>query len=307
MRGGIDQTISWVLAVFFSFCLVGALYALGTYLAQQVENESREVAVHELKQDFGFDELIDQNDEPEIPDSVVLPAAQLAEELSLPVQWTYLGQNAPEMWGDLNSEFRLCRSGKRQSPINIRKAKKANSPNLVIDYNTNLVRPGIATKRFVAEFDRGSYVLLDDDRYELYRMHVHVPSEHKIDGISGDAELQLFHRNDQGKILALALVAFEGRTNQSFQKILKALPTKKGLGKSLDGFETAKLLPAKPELFYSYQGSSTQPPCQENIHWLVLKNGLQISSRQVDVLVDRLRFNSRPTQPINKRMVLRNF
>jgi carbonic anhydrase len=33
--------------------------------------------------------------------------------------WSYSGKTGPEHWGDLKPEYKMCKIGKNQSPINI--------------------------------------------------------------------------------------------------------------------------------------------------------------------------------------------
>src|SRR5579862_410026 len=50
--------------------------------------------------------------------------------------WAYEGVNGPEHWGDLSPEYSACKSGKEQSPIDIRRAESANLPPIRFDYRS---------------------------------------------------------------------------------------------------------------------------------------------------------------------------
>ena len=41
--------------------------------------------------------------------------------------WGYSGADGPSHWGDLDPSFATCKTGKRQSPIDTKDAKKAPS------------------------------------------------------------------------------------------------------------------------------------------------------------------------------------
>jgi len=53
-----------------------------------------------------------------------------------PPHWSYSGQEGPNEWGKLASTYAECSSGKTQSPIDIRGARRAELPALKFDYHT---------------------------------------------------------------------------------------------------------------------------------------------------------------------------
>src|SRR5215470_14916025 len=50
--------------------------------------------------------------------------------------WSYIGEEGPNEWGKLDTAYAVCSSGKMQSPIDIRGAKKADLPSLKFDYSS---------------------------------------------------------------------------------------------------------------------------------------------------------------------------
>ena len=50
--------------------------------------------------------------------------------------WTYEGKSGPENWGELSDEFATCKTGKFQSPIDIRNAYNATLPPLEMNFHT---------------------------------------------------------------------------------------------------------------------------------------------------------------------------
>ena len=47
--------------------------------------------------------------------------------------WSYSGSTGPEHWGDLSPEFAVCKTGKRQSPIDINHPPTADLPAIHIE------------------------------------------------------------------------------------------------------------------------------------------------------------------------------
>jgi len=46
------------------------------------------------------------------------------------MKWGYKGEIGPDRWGDLSPEFKLCKIGKAQSPIDIRETRKVRTRQL---------------------------------------------------------------------------------------------------------------------------------------------------------------------------------
>ena len=61
------------------------------------------------------------------------PANAAGEE----VHWGYEGAEGPEHWGDLSPEFKLCGTGKEQTPINVPSTAPVNSPDITFNYGSS--------------------------------------------------------------------------------------------------------------------------------------------------------------------------
>ena len=62
------------------------------------------------------------------------------------------------------------------------------------------------------------------------------------------------------------------------------------------------LLPAAHG-YYRYPGSLTTPPCSEGVQWMVLKERLHVSPRQVKAFKKLFPVNARPLQDLHDRVV----
>ena len=51
----------------------------------------------------------------------------------------------------------------------------------------------------------------------------------------------------------------------------------------------------------AFNGSLTTPPCSEKVQWVVLKNPISASKKQIESLHTILHDNARDVQPINDR------
>ena len=53
--------------------------------------------------------------------------------------WGYTGHDSPESWGNLSEEFRLCSTGKNQSPVNITETVSGRLPSIKANYRPSTV------------------------------------------------------------------------------------------------------------------------------------------------------------------------
>ena len=64
----------------------------------------------------------------------------------------------------------------------------------------------------------------------------------------------------------------------------------------------SELLP-RSHGYYTFSGSLTTPPCNEDVTWLVLKEPVTISAAEVEQFSKLYRNDARPTQPLYNRIV----
>ncbi len=66
-------------------------------------------------------------------------------------------------------------------------------------------------------------------------------------------------------------------------------------------------LPEDTKKYYRYEGSLTTPEYDENVSWVVLREPLKLSKKELMKLIPFLQHPARETQPLNRRFVLSNF
>src|SRR5580693_4701298 len=99
----------------------------------------------------------------------VAPAAfaQAAAAAHAP-HWGYSGADGPEHWGDLDPSFATCKTGKRQSPIDIKGAKK--DPSLApvqVDYKPAPLKVVDNGHTIRVNFAPGSGITVNGTAYTL--------------------------------------------------------------------------------------------------------------------------------------------
>jgi carbonic anhydrase len=224
-----------------------------------------------------------------------------AEETTHQQHWGYEGKAGPEHWAD----FGAACAGRNQSPIDLRNFIEAELPPIVFDYaagGSAVVNNGHSIQ---VDYNTGSSISIDSIVFGLKQFHFHAPSENRINGKSFPVEIHFVHADVDGNLAVIALMLEEGDENSAFDKLWARMPTKEGERHLLSpAVAAADLLPANRD-YYRYEGSLTTPPCSEGVRWLVLKQPVPVSAKQIDELTKRLVHpNNRPVQALGARVVL---
>jgi carbonic anhydrase len=149
----------------------------------------------------------------------------------------------------------------------------------------------------------GNYLTVGNRSYELIQFHFHRPSEERINGKGFEMVVHMVHKDGEGRIAVLALLLERGKPQPVIQTVWNNLPLEKFDTAAPDlTLDPADLLPARRE-YYTYMGSLTTPPCQENVLWMVMKEPLQASPAQMALFSRLYPLNARPTQPSNGRII----
>jgi len=220
--------------------------------------------------------------------------------------WGYEGDVSPIHWGDLKKEYFMCKEGKNQSPVDITNTRYIEKKHIKFRYyigGESVVYNGHAVQ---VDYKPGSFVTIDEHRFELKQFHFHTPSENHIEGKSFPIEAHFVHVDYAGNIAVLALMIEEGEKNLELEKILSVLSPKVGDKKKLLYPANASSLMPMDVDYYRYNGSLTTPPCSEGVLWAVFKKSVTASKEQIQALQQIVKHpNNRPIQPINARLITR--
>jgi len=218
------------------------------------------------------------------------------------VHWSYAGEGGPGEWGRLEPDFAKCYLGKAQSPVNI--AGSAAKKLAAIAFNYQPSKFDVVNNGHTVQFnyESGSYMELDGKRYELLQFHFHAPSEHALDGNRYPLEFHFVHKNGEGKLAVIGVMASAGKANAAYRVLLDNLPLANGEERRNKNIvvNAADLLP-KNRSYAAYSGSLTTPPCSEEVAWRVLTRPVSLSESQIAGLKQTYAANSRPLQKLNGR------
>lgn len=224
------------------------------------------------------------------------------------VSWGYTKPGQSNQWGRLSPAFAICETGKHQSPIDINsfEVKPISgrfSAQIQFDYHSVPLEILNNGHNIQVNYPQGSSVNIDNQQYELVQFHFHTPSEHTFDGHAYPMEIHLVHQNSLGRYAVISLMIEAGQENSLIKTIWEDLPetglvkTRKDISINVDSF-----LPTN-QAYYSYQGSLTTPPCDENVDWYVMTETTEASPKQIEQFSSVYNINARAVQPLNNRLV----
>ncbi|XP_052792118.1 putative carbonic anhydrase-like protein 1 [Mya arenaria] len=259
--------------------------------------------------------------------------------------WGYgSGTSGPAFWGRHEKLFALCSMGRFQSPIDIRPETLIYDPNLTtIKFQGNAINGTLHntvhdltldvnytdTTSGQFNFSSGPFSYT----YRLFNVKLHlgifndVGSEHTIAGKQFPIEIQLMgfnsdlYRNHSEATMSthgLAIISVLGSIdemfNLEFDKVLTAVKNMsyKGEKQLLKNFNMLDIIP-RSEMFITYEGSLTQPSCQETVTWAIVNKPMRITKHQMASLRELNQWregrpslqpnNFRPPLPFNRRPV----
>ena len=218
--------------------------------------------------------------------------------------WSYEGEHGPAHWGDVKTDYAVCKTGKNQSPIDITSAVKADLPPIQFAYKPALLKIINNGHSIQVSYPEGSFITIGGKQYQLVQFHFHHPSEEKIKGKSFDMVAHLVHKNAEGNLAVVAVLMKKGQANAMMKTLWGHLPKEEGKEEvSTDVMiDPSALLPAQ-QGYYTFTGSLTTPPCSEGVMWLVLKTPVEISDDQINQFAHYYKHNARPVQPLSGRVV----
>ena len=221
--------------------------------------------------------------------------------------WTYEGETGPTHWAEIEKQSDC--DGIKQSPINIIDIEVVNDNSLTpiqIFYADSVKIHDVTNNGHSIQynFEKGDYISLDNEKYELQQIHFHEASEHTINGIRYPLEMHMVHVSGDNKIAVLGVMAQEGESSEPFTFLENYLPVKSGETKPINANFDLNLNLPQHKAYYTYSGSLTTPPCTENVRWYIFKEPITVSVDQVKQLQALMPINNyRNEQPLNGRIV----
>lgn len=218
--------------------------------------------------------------------------------------WTYKGKGGPEQWGDLSPDFKACKLGSGQTPIDLAAPRPGAGEPIAFDYQPAPLAVVNNGHTIQVNYAPGSTMSIGGKTYNLVQFHWHAPSEHTVDGKPFDMELHFVHKDAEGQLGVVGVLLRKGRASDALDSIWAHMPKAVNAVKQVANVtvDAEALLPLSGG-YYHYSGSLTTPPCSEGVQWFVLKQSMEVSAAQIDKFVKMVGHNARPVQPLNGRRI----
>jgi carbonic anhydrase len=219
--------------------------------------------------------------------------------------WGYEGEAGPENWANLSPEYAICRTGRRQTPIDIMDLAEAELANLELEYQDSPLKVVNNGHTIQANVAPGSMMTVGKRNFQLVQFHFHAPSEHAMNGRRFEMELHLVHKDEWGHLGVLGVWMKKGERHPALQTVWEHMPRDAKAERQGPKFNPKSLLPADLG-YYRYSGSLTTPPCAEGVSWYVCRAPISVGEDQIRAFTKIFPMNARPIQKRNDRPVVAN-
>ncbi|MFC0240007.1 carbonic anhydrase [Rhodopseudomonas telluris] len=220
------------------------------------------------------------------------------------VHWGYDGEGAPEKWGDLQADYKVCQLGSEQTPIDLTAGIRGEPGAAHHDYKPIPLRIVNNGHTIQVNVDPGSSCMIDGVRYDLLQFHFHHPSEHLMGGKRFEMECHFVHKSANGALAVTGVLIRPGSENGALKALFDQMPTSAGAEVRASGsVDPAAVLPRSGG-YFRYMGSLTTPPCSEGLTWTVFKEPIELSPAQIQRFAALFPNNARPVQRRNRRFLI---
>lgn len=219
------------------------------------------------------------------------------------VHWSYDGETGPDNWARLKPEWKICGSGERQSPIDIRDGVRVDQEPIRFYYKPSGFRVIDNGHTVQVNVSAGNRIMAMGREFELVQFHFHRPSEERVNGKLYEMVAHLVHKDKDGRLAVVAVLLDKGLSNPIVQLLWNHLPLERNVEyPAAVALDVEALLP-QDRGYFSYMGSLTTPPCAEGVLWIVLREPAPVSADQVAAFARLYPSNARPIQQAAGRLI----
>ncbi len=142
-------------------------------------------------------------------------------------KWSYKGKNSPQFWGNITENYKFCKIGYNQSPINITLLFDNNNLSFLYQ-KVELDKKIMPNQLYLSVYGKNFVVnAVNKKKYHLQYIKFHKPSEHQVNGKFYDLEMQLVHKSeDEQWLIASFFIANNWQENPNFQQLIDFLNSK---------------------------------------------------------------------------------
>jgi carbonic anhydrase len=162
--------------------------------------------------------------------------------------WSYEGEGAPEHWGSLSPDFKVCDLGLQQSPIDLTASMRAELSPIPVSWTKGEFTILNNGHTIQVNCKSSGSISIEGHDFDLVQFHIHHPSEHKLNGQSFDLEVHFVHKSAEHGLAVLGVFLKPGASNAALQPVFDAMPAEAGqevpfAGVDLPAAGSPRLLP----------------------------------------------------------------
>lgn len=192
-------------------------------------------------------------------------------------------------------------SGNMQSPIDIPSAETEemtpDNGTITLNYGKDITNA--ENNGHSIQISDGGQAVINGRNFELSQFHFHAESEHTVDGEHYPMEAHFVNTSQDGRIAVIGVFFKEGSENKGFQEVLDDVNNNK-----TDPITDLEDMIPTNKSYYHYLGSLTTPPLNENVEWYVMKEPVEVTSKQIESFKELYSHNNRDIQPLNDRVII---
>ncbi|MDG6894777.1 carbonic anhydrase [Volucribacter amazonae] len=218
--------------------------------------------------------------------------------------WSYVGNEDPAHWGDLATDYQVCKLGKNQSPVDLSESIVTHSHSIKLrTAKTEVTLENNGHSIQVTPANTNNMLWIKQKPFVLQQFHFHTPSEHTFKQQHFPLEGHFVYQSEDGQLAVVAVFFNIGKANAVLTQLEQqtlSVGQKYSLTQAID---LAKLIP-KNQKHLRLTGSLTTPPCTEGVNWIIMQQPIEASQTQIDWLAKIMGKNNRPLQPLNSRFII---
>ncbi len=309
---GFDQITAWVGGITLSALVFTGLWYTSKNIAKNIANSEAtrlDLAQKDIEKitasqrHEATERLETLNEQPDAKSTDYLTAGK---PISSEDTWGYQGNLAPWNWGTISEKWSNCASKVNQSPIDISGSKlDERLKTLKFSYKHGEAHLTLRNSTVQGDIQTGSFLEWDGERFDLNRVLFRTPSEHRVNGLPWEMEVQLEHKSAREQVIMIAILLTPGKSSPLLEEISSNLPRFREDTKDFSGINWLELFPKK-KTYWKYAGTSTVPPCESNVTWIVMTEPVSTKATHIDKFVKLQKSNVRPVYTLGKRALARS-
>jgi len=234
--------------------------------------------------------------------SIILSMAILVLS-SCAKNWSYEGSSSPEFWHKISKEYKFCKIGYNQSPIDIVN-QKFNKIDFEIINDKDVVVKANQEHNFIKfNIEDSSKIKFRNKIYKAKHIIFRHPSEHFVNSEQHSIEMQISYKSEDDQYFQLAIFLELDKKNheidnKNLEPIINLIEKQE---KQLNEYKInlGNFINLKDKVF-AYEGSLTNPPCTESVKWRIFKKPIIISKNQMNKIIKLALFNKSNNRPLQK-------